>query len=103
MRCIRLESFGEFCDTSVQSHKGVRGIRTPHLLKALTMQLANRIVLLFQLLQTARQRIGNLSAVDRVVVGIGFVVLERYLHLLYRLDQATGLLRHLVLLVCHLP
>jgi len=74
-------------------------MRTSHLLEALAMQPADRVVLLFQLLQAACQRVCDFPAVRRVVVWVHFAVIERGLHLPYCLDQAICLLGHFMLLV----
>jgi hypothetical protein len=95
---IGFKSLGEFYALLVELSTNEMGLRTPHLLKALAMQLADGVVPLLQLLQATRQRVGDLSAIV-FVVGAQFPVLQRSFHLPDGPDQAMRLLGHFMFLV----
>lgn len=74
------------------------GIRTPNLLKPFTVNLADLKVLLFEHLQAAGQRVGDLEVLVGIVVAAGPGVVEGRLHLADGVDGALGLVDHVLLL-----
>lgn len=71
---------------------------TLDLFKALAMQLAHRVVLLSEKVETSIQGVGDVQVIlIQLVLPICFLVFQRDLHLLYRLDKSLCLLLHLIL------